>query len=89
VDQIGTIEDAINWAALSIEGVSRIADVEVVGYPKPLTGLELLLESFNTTGEQNIFAGTPFKGIGEAFGSWNASETGKVYARMPHEIIIR
>ena len=39
VDQIGTIEDAINWAALSIEGVSRIADVEVVGYPKPLTGL--------------------------------------------------
>ena len=89
VDQIGTIEDAINWAALSIEGVSSIADVEVAGYPKPLTGLELLLESFNTTGEQNIFAGTPFKGIGEAFGSWNASETGKVYARMPHEIIIR
>ena len=89
VDQIGTIEDAINWAALSIEGVSHIADVEVVGYPKPLTGLELLLESFNSTGEQNIFAGTPFKGIGEAFGSWNASETGKVYARMPHEIIIR
>ena len=89
VDQIGTIEDAINWAALSIEGVSRIADVEVVGYPKPLTGLELLLESFNTTGEQNIFTGTPFKGIGEAFGSWNASETGKVYARMPYEIIIR
>lgn len=89
VDQIGTIEDAINWAALSIEGVSRIADVEVVGYPKPLTGLELLLESFNTTGEQNIFAGTPFKGIGEAFGSWNASETGKVYARMPYEYVIR
>ena len=89
VDQIGTIEDAINWAALSIEGVSHIADVEVVGYPKPLTGLELLLESFNSTGEQNIFAGTPFKGIGEAFGNWNASETGKVYARMPHEIIIR
>ena len=89
VDQIGTIEDAINWAALSIEGVSRIADVEVVGYPKPLTGLELLLESFNTTGEQNIFTGTPFKGIGEAFGSWNASETGKVYARMPYEYAIR
>ena len=89
VDQIGTIEDAINWAALSIEGVSRIADVEVVGYPKPLTGLELLLESFNTTGEQNIFTGTPFKGIGEAFGSWNASETGKVYARMPYEYVIR
>jgi len=89
VDQIGTIEDAINWAALSIEGVSHISDVEIVGYPKPLTSLELLLESFSTTGEQNILAGTPFKGIGEAFGSWNASETGKVYARMTHEYVIR
>ena len=65
-------------------------EVEVVGYPKPLTGLELLMESFGgTQQEQNILAGTPFKSIGTAFGNWNASETGKVYARMPHEIIIR
>lgn len=89
VDQIGTIEDAINWAALSIDGVNRIEDVEVTGYPKPLTNLELLLESFGTTGEQNIFAKTPFKSIGQAFGNWNTSETGKVYARMPYEYVIR
>ena len=90
VDQIGTIEDAITWAALSIDGVAAVEEVEVVGYPKPLTGLELLMESFGgTQQEQNILAGTPFKSIGTAFGNWKASETGKVYARMPHEIIIR
>ena len=90
VDQIGTIEDAITWAALSVDGVAAVEEVEVVGYPKPLTGLELLMESFGgTQQEQNILAGTPFKTVGDAFGDWNASETGKVYARMPHEIIIR
>ena len=89
VDQIGTIEDAINWAALSIDGVNRVEDVEVTGYPKPLTSLELLLESFDTTGEQNIFAKTPFKAIGKAFENWNTSGTGKVYARMPYEYVIR
>ena len=90
VDQIGTIEDAITWAALSVDGVAAVEEVEVVGYPKPLTGLELLMESFGgTQQEQNILAGTPFKAVGTAFGNWNASETGKVYARMPHEIIIR
>ena len=90
VDQIGTIEDAITWAALSVDGVAAVEEVEVVGYPKPLTGLELLMESFGgTQQEHNILAGTPFKAVGTAFGNWNASETGKVYARMPHEIIIR
>lgn len=89
VDQIGTIEDAITWAALSIDGVGAVEEVSVVNYPKPLTGLELLMESLGGTQQQNILAGTPFKAIGEAFGKWNASESGKVYARMPYEYIIR
>ncbi len=90
VDQIGTIEDAITWAALSVEGVSAVQEVEVVGYPKPLTSLELLMESLGgTQQEQNILAGTPFKAIGNAFGDWNASETGKVYARMPYEYVMQ
>ena len=89
VDQIGTIEDAITWAALSIDGVGAVEEVSVVNYPKPLTGLELLMESLGGSQQQNILAGTPFKAIGEAFGKWNASESGKVYARMPYEYIIR
>ena len=88
-DQVGTIEDAIHWAALSIEGVTSMDEVSVEGYPKPLTNLEMILQSIEKTGEQNILAGTPFKGIAEAFRGWNSSQTGKVYARMPYEIVIR
>ena len=89
VDQIGTIEDAISWAAMSIDGVKSVNDVEVVGYPKPLTKLEMLLEGLNKPSEQNILAGTPFKNVGEAFAEWKASATGKVYARMPFEYTIQ
>ena len=87
VDEIGTLEDAINYAALSIDGVSGINDVQVVGYPKPQSAMELLLESL--TGESNIFAGTPFEGVADAFKDFGAHEAGKAYARMPYVISIR
>ena len=88
VDQIGTLEDAITWAALSIEGVSDVSEVNIAEYPKPLTGIELLLESLGM-GEENIFAGTPFESIVNAFGDINAADYGKVFARMPYEIALR
>ena len=88
VDQIGTLEDAITWAALSIEGVSDISEVNIAEYPKPLTSMELLLESFGM-GEQSVFSGTPFEGIVKAFGDLNTDDYGKVFARMPYEITLR
>ena len=87
VDEIGTIEDAIIYAAMSIDGVTSLDDVQVQAYPKPMTALESLLESFG--GGQAVFAGTPFESVEEAFKDWNASESGKVYARMPFEYSIR
>lgn len=86
VDEIGTIEDAINYAALSIDGVTGVQDVQVVGYPKPMSSMEMLLESL--TGESNIFAGTPFEGIAEAFQEFGKQDIGKVYARMPYAITV-
>ena len=88
VDQIGTIEDAITWAAMTVDGVSSVKDVEIVGYPKPLSTFELMLESLKPAG-QNILAGTVFKNVGEAFADWKATATGKVYARMPFEYTIQ
>ena len=73
VDEIGTIEDAIRYAALSIEGVESVNDVQVAEYPKPQTAIEALLESF--MGSENILAKLPF-------------ERGKVYARIPYDITI-
>ena len=86
VDEIGTIEDAITYAALSIDGVSGIEDVQVVGYPKPQNTVEMLLESL--TGDSNIFAGTPFEGIASAFKEFGKQDVGKVYARMPYVITV-
>ena len=86
VDEIGTLEDAINYAALTIDGVNGIQDVQVVGYPKPQTSMEILLESL--TGESNVFAGTPFEGIADAFQSFGKKDIGKVYARMPYVLTV-
>ena len=87
VDEIGTIEDAINYAALSIEGVSGAADVQIVEYPKPQTTLDMLMEAFG--GSENVFEGTDLENVGNAFMNWNSTETGKAYARLPYEITIR
>ena len=87
VDQIGTIEDAIAYAAMSIEDVSSPADVQIVEYPKPLSTFEIVLDSL--TGEQSIAAGTPFEGLEKAIRNSKTSCSGKAYARMPYEIIIK
>ena len=88
VDEIGNIEDAIRYAAMSIEGVESAEDVQIVEFPKPQTTLEILLESFEGS-TPSVFAGTPFEDVERAFNGWNASESGKVYARMPYEIVVR
>ena len=87
VDEIGTIEDAVNFAALSIEGVTSVSDVQIVEYPKPQTTMDIILESL--TGTEGAFAGTPLENVEKAFINWNADEAGKVYARIPYEISIR
>ena len=87
VDEIGTIEDAIIYAAFCIDGVQSLNDVQIAAYPKPLTTMELLLESFG--GGESVFAGTAFEGIKTAFKNWSSSESGKVYARLPYEFSIR
>lgn len=86
VDEIGTIEDAINYAALSIEGVTGVQDVQVVGYPKPQSAMEALLETL--TGESTVLAGTAFENIEKAFQGFGKQDAGKAYARMPYVISV-
>ena len=87
VDEIGTLEDALNYAALSIDGVTSLEDVQIAEYPKPQSTLEALLESFG--GTANVFADTPLEGVAEAFMNWESAESGKAYARIPYVISIR
>lgn len=87
VDQIGTLEDALNYAAISIDGVNGISDVQIVEYPKPQTSMEMILEALGA--EKSIFAGTAFENVEKAFAGWDASQSGNAYARLPYEISIR
>ena len=84
VDEIGTLEDAINYAAVSIEGVTSSSDVLIQEYPAPMTTFQMLLESFSNTQDQEIFSGTPLEKVEMAFRSWTSEDAGKVYARMPY-----
>ena len=87
VDKIGTREDAIEYAATLIEDVTSVSDVQIAAYPKPQTTLEMLLEAFGAT--ESVFAGTPLESVEQAFLGWDASQAGKVYARIPYEIVVR
>ena len=87
VDEIGTIEDAIRYAALSIDGITDVSQVQIAEYPKPLTTIEMLMESFGAG--ESVFAGSSLENVEKAFKGWTSSESGKVYARMPYEISIR
>ena len=87
VDKIGTIEDAINYAAISIEGVDGLEDVQIVEYPKPMGTFEMLLEEL--TGTEAVFKGTALENIEAAFRDLANAESGKAYARIPYEIIIK
>lgn len=87
-DEIGNIEDAVLYAAMSIDGVTELSEVQVVEYPKPMTTFELLLESLGSN-SPSVLSGTPFEKIEAAFSNINATETGKTYARLPYEYVIR
>ena len=87
VDKIGTIEDAINYALYTIDGASTLQDVQIVEYPKPLSTLDILLEEL--TGTESVFAGTALENVETAFREASKTESGKAYARIPYEIILK
>ncbi len=88
VDEIGTLADAVIYAAIAAgDTEADLGTWEVAAYPKPMTTLDIILE--NLTGSTDALAGTPFESVGRAFRSWDATSTGKVYARMPYIMEIK
>ena len=97
VDEIGTLEDAIVYAA-SIAGDPQVSSWNVVGYPKPLTMMEQLMAQLgkgNNPEEAvtNILEGTPMESVAKALLDWQktwAKGDGQlVFARLPFEIEIK
>ena len=88
VDEIGTLADAVRYAAIAAgDAESDLSTWNIAAYPKPMTTLDIILE--NLTGSTDALAGTPFESVGRAFRSWDATSTGKVYARMPYILEIK
>lgn len=90
VDEIGTLEDAVHYAAgLVNSGNSDLSEWEVASYPKPMTEFESLMAAFSNMGEEDILAKTPFKNIAKTFMKWDYEKSEKTYARMPFEYVIK
>lgn len=87
VDNIGTLEDAVNYA-INAAGETVTGDFQVVAYPKPLGTLDRLMSSLGG-GNASILTDTPFEYIEKAFRSLKTNTNGKVYARMPYEYEIK
>lgn len=97
VDEIGTLEDAIKYAA-SMAGDADVKNWGIASYPKPLTVLEQLMQQFGkaTAPEEamaNALAGTPLEGVAKNLLDWQRTwakgQGDLVFARMPFEIEIR
>ena len=91
VDEIGTLEDAIHYAAalVSDSGSASLDGWRIEELPRPVTQMEAILESFGTTNtEPDVFAGTAFEGVASAMqGFLRDSRSGNyVLARMPYAL---
>ena len=95
VDEIGTLEDAVKWAADAVSESmeeSELKNWNVVAYPKPQTTMERMMEMMGSkpSGEE-IFAGTPLAPAARALMGWaNALRDGDrsvMVARMPYDIV--
>ena len=91
VDEIGTLRDAVDYAA-SLAGLVSESDYSIAAYPRPLTAMEQLMEAMGQSKrDKSILAGTPFAAIGrtlEKVGK-HADQAGKAFAAMPYSIEIR
>ena len=88
VDELGTLEDAIAYAA-SLAGYSEGDSYSVTAYPKPLTMMEQLMQMLGQkkdADELNILSGTPFASVAPAVRDVLDSKPASVMARMDYDI---
>lgn len=95
VDEIGTLEDAIKWAADAVSESLDESDLKnwnVVAYPKPLTAMEQMMEMMGSKpAGEDIFSGTVLEPAAKALLRWadglKAGGRSVMVARMPYEIV--
>lgn len=86
VDEIGTLSDAVRYAA-ACAGDDDIDSWNVESLPRPLTTLELIMESISGSSEE-VLAGTPFENVAKVYRDWSSHATAGVFARMPYIVTV-
>jgi protease-4 len=88
VDEIGTLEDAIQYVAALADLLSS-DDYGVVSYPLPPTFWEQMMAGFGQQEAPSILAGTPLEGLAREAAALKAGDPAKAYARLPFSMVIR
>ena len=88
VDELGTLQDAIRYAAALADYTSS-DEYSVTDYPEPLTFFQQLMLSFGGSEEPTILSDTPFAGLSRAVSALKSREPGVVYARLPYAMEIK
>lgn len=96
VDEIGTLQDALRYAALSANSSSDpdLSLWQVVEYPAAPSMMEMLLFSFGSAQKDyNVLSGTPLEPAADALLSWRdnylGTEKGTMFAVMPWRLEVR
>lgn len=93
VDEIGTLNDAIAWAATAA-GNADVSSWGIDSYPRPLTLMETISAAMNgSNGEtEQIFAGTPVEPAARTLMDWSRRSAKRnadlFFARLPYEMVI-
>ena len=93
VDELGTLEDALKWAAAA-GGDADLAAWNIAEYPKPQSQMEMMMEMLGQkTNPENILADTPFGDAAGVLLDWYGrvkdNPADVTFARMPYIIDIR
>ena len=90
-DSKGSLMDAVRYAvSASGSDSSDLSDWNIAEYPTPMTAMEMLVKTLGgSSAAASVFSGTPLEDVEKAFADWNSSQSGKVYARLPYELVIR
>lgn len=89
VDEIGGLEAALLKAANTVDGSESLDNFYIASYPATQTTWEALLATFQGQRTPVIFAGTPLEAVEKAFRNVSTAQSGKAYARMENEYVIR
>ncbi len=89
VDEIGTLEDAISYAA-AMADLHSSDEYGVCCFPHAPSFMEELMQNLGQgKKEPSILSGTPFAGMERALTALQAKQPGVVYARLPYALEIR